>query len=569
MVDVIHLHDPDEAATGPQRLNLFAGRYLGEREFDLRQAYADARLEGLLTNRQPGIVQGLEVRLDSDGSALRIQPGTGIAADGQALRLFFPLDTTWQDVVTTHKARLKLAANLRLNGYYFLTLRRTVYLEEDTSGQQPCTRTELNPLRDSTVETAAYVDLQAITGLPDMSGTDQARAANRICVFHLDHSPFVAGDAALPLALVRVANNKLVWLDMLAGRYEAQPQAAYRTLLAHYQDVVARLTADQASGARKQLGPNAALKAHLGVDYLPSAGPLPDYLVTDIAGKPKPKAKQREDWVAPHLRFKPNDLQLELVPIPLSDVLPTLRREMARPPVDLIHALEDRIRIMAAIPDQDFRPDLLDLPDVDSALQAQLSERGQNANDDYLYWRYFYDLLYQDLENHVDAAQLRAVGLQLDDAGQPVVEPPPRTPAAFYHDMIAERRHRLPKGAKQLPPPFAWGVPAGVPLKFDKPADPDYAAFDGTALYVLEDELSRKIQSLEEELDANDHLLGVFDTFLSLQRQQVDTISVSLSNLAGGIPGDGSGQKFIRWTPFTNLEHILPADPTPQDGGGK
>jgi len=535
MDKVIHLHAADEAASGPERLNLFAGRHLGEREFDLRQAYADQRLAGLLADRQPGVVDGLEVRHEPSSDAIRVHPGTSIGADGQAIRLFFPLDTEWPDIVTTHKAGNDLKPGIPLHGYFFLTLRRVVYLEEDTTRQDACTRDELDPLRDRTVETAAYLDLQRVDTIIPAGVTTQARAANLICVDYLHRSPFHGDDHALPLALLRVNKDKLVWLDPVAGRYEAHPDAAYRTLLAHYQRVLSTTT----SSSTAKLRPMADT---LDVDYLPSAGPLPDELVTAIAGAPKPGAKKRQDWLAPKLGFKPDDLQVELVPTPLSDILPTLRREMNRGPLDLVHGLGERLRIMAAIPDATFRPDLLDLPDIDHELITELQQRGDSAYQAYLSWQYLYDNLY--------------LGLSEDDLaalGAPPAYPVPLTPKALIKALGDDRRARLqPK--EQLPPPYYWEQPE-LADGFPEPGEDQ--VFSDESLYARDARLQEQIDWLDKELDANDRLLGEFDSFLALQRQQVDSVTVSFANLAGGVPGDGSGLKLAKWTPHTRFSVAL------------
>lgn len=534
MDKVIHLHEVDAALGDNERLNLFAGRHLGEREFDIRQAYADQRLADLLAERRPGIVSGLEVSHDPDTDAIRVQPGTAVAPDGEAIRLFFPLDTDWQDVVTTYQSGRTLRPAMLLEGYFFLTLNRVVYLEEDSGRQEACTRDELDPLRDRTVETAAFVSLQPVlTRLPP-GKVSQPRAANRICVDHLQRSPFRDDSSAVPLALLYASKRKLVWLDPVAGRYEAHPDAAHRTLLAHYQQVAASIAA---AAVKKQ-----TLGNTLGVDYLPSAGPLPAHLVSELAGGPTPGAKQREDWLPPKLGFLPEDLQMELVPVALSDVLPTLRREMTRGPLDLVHGLGERLRVMAAIPDSDFRADLLDLPDIDQALIDELQQRGDSAYQAYLSWRYLHDTLYQGLSES-----------ELADRGAPGLDPPPLAPKKLIAALVKDRQDRL-KPKEKLPPPYYWEQPE-LAANFPKPSGDE--VFDGESLYAQEIALQAQIDWLDRELDANDKLLGEFDSFLSLQRQQVDSVTVSFANLAGGVPGDGSGLKLARWTPHTRFSVAL------------
>ncbi len=77
-----------------ERLNLFAGRHMGEEEFDRQQAYADRRMLPLVAGFYPGIVHGLEVRasnLSNIGDGFTVSPGLAVAGNGQTLGLYYPL----------------------------------------------------------------------------------------------------------------------------------------------------------------------------------------------------------------------------------------------------------------------------------------------------------------------------------------------------------------------------------------------------------------------------------------------------------------------------------------------
>ncbi|HCB39031.1 MAG TPA: hypothetical protein DEP79_05045, partial [Gammaproteobacteria bacterium] len=54
VMSLIVLHRPIASDPKLQRVHLFAGRHLGEEEFDRQQEYADARLSPLLKTRPAG-----------------------------------------------------------------------------------------------------------------------------------------------------------------------------------------------------------------------------------------------------------------------------------------------------------------------------------------------------------------------------------------------------------------------------------------------------------------------------------------------------------------------------------
>ena len=104
MARKIQLTDPREAAEDLERLNYFAGRHLGEDEFEVEQRWREARLAPLLVGDEVGIVEGLRVRcpLDDHGTPINpeiiIEPGLAIAGDGGALVLSDELRPAWTDI---------------------------------------------------------------------------------------------------------------------------------------------------------------------------------------------------------------------------------------------------------------------------------------------------------------------------------------------------------------------------------------------------------------------------------------------------------------------------------------
>lgn len=531
------------AADMPRRLDVFAGRHLGEREFDLLQAYADARLAPLLTGAAPGIVAGLEASLDVADPRLtiRVRPGHGIGADGRPVRLHYPLEQTWPQLL--EHAERELDGKLR-DGLYFLELTRAVELADADPDGDPCRRTEPDPLRDRRIETVARLGLRFVTAGKRFMIASQTRAANRLCVRFLSESPFDAVAGGVPLALVKVVKREPVWFDAVAGRFPALPDGPYRTFLAHTQAVL-EAYAQRLAAEGRQPDETKTLAEQLDLDHLPAAGPLPAALLRNPGGDPGGKPGEQ-----PALAFAPRDLQVELMPVPASTVAGMVGRELPRGTVDLASGRGDRVRLTLAVADPDYRPNLMDLPQPDLKLEQELAERSQAAIDAWQAWKAQWLVLFHGLTE----AQARTVQ----------VPPLPANEGAFLAGltaragvdaMVEQRRHALKPG-EDLPHPYSdWQTKPRL-------APQTVTPLEGTevGLHRQRLDLVARIDDLEGELQENYRLLNELTDYLGLQRQQLDAITVSFSSLAGGVPGDGSGLNLMRWARYAEFQ------PKPQKG---
>ncbi|NMG27655.1 hypothetical protein [Aromatoleum evansii] len=542
----IRLHDPEKRADDPRRLNLFPGRALGEREFERLQAYVDDRIAPLLASLEPGIVEGLPCAFLGSGAdtRVRVQPGLAVGAAGQLIRLFYPLDQAWTDLAA--QAERDQDAPLR-DGLFLVTLRSAVEPIDDPTDQEPCTRTEPDPLRERRIETVCLLGLQRIAGSPRLMAMPQRQAANRIGARLLRESPFREDSGAVPLGLVKVVGKLPVWFDPLAGRLLAEPDAAAHTLLAH---TVAALESWQREH-RDPLPnvPTQTLSELLGLDYLPAAGPLPAALLRNPAGK------------TPTLAFLPADLQVELAPVPANTIEGVVADELARGTVDLIHGLGERIRLLLAIPDLDYRRDLFDLPQRDTRLEDELFRRAEAATRAYQMWKKQWFALFHGLS----AQQLQAL------RAPALITTPPPDPDQYRTRLVVNRARTLPVIAaplllthalvthvdavanrSELPEPYASHVAEPHPAPEDYEQIPDEQPA-GNGLLREREDLRADIRHLEAALDKSFRLLEEVNDFLGLQRQQLDALTVSFSALAGGVPGDGLGAKLVRWTTKANF----------------
>jgi hypothetical protein len=282
------------------------------------------------------------------------------------------------------------------------------------------------------------------------------------------------------------------------------------------------------------------LSARLGLDYLPASGPFPRGLVLDLGGE------------RPSLDFAPLDLQVELMPVPAKVVPATVARELPRGVVDLVHRQHDRIRLLAAVDDPDYRPDLMNLPRIDADLEADLYWEGKDAFAAYAAWKTQWQVLFNGLD---------ADGLVRAQAPDMVAEPP--LGDAVLSDLVQARRDALPDPEAELPQPYRNHdeEPNDPPAGY---VAPSFAGSETDGLYRRRDDLKQQIADLEDELEDNFALIGALGDYLVLQRQQLDALTVSFSVLAGGTPGDGSGLNLMRWSGSVRFE----ADGTPSTSGG-
>lgn len=520
----IRISPPAAGPEEPRRLNAYPGRYLSEREFELLQAYVDDRIAPLLATLPPGIVQGMALRPEGAGTqtVLHIQPGIAVSSAGSLVRLFYPLHQAWTELVTLvereHDRPLR-------DGYYFLTLRATVEAVDDTAPQDAGTRLEADPTRERRLETVILPGLQFISANPRLLAMPQDQAGNRLCVRFLQTSAHALCAGATPIAVIKVRDRLPQWVDSVAGRYLATDDAPYRTLLAHSSGVMERWLSGHEQG-----NPHETLASLFGIDYLPAAGALPPNLLRDAAGK------------EPQLDFAPADLQVEMAPVPASTVAAVVERELSRGSVDLVHGLGERIRLLLAIPDLDYRPDLLDLPQRDTQLEDQLFQREMAAVDAWSAWYQQWQRLYRGL----DAPQSTLYQVP------PLRERPGRT-EDWRTALCQRRRAAMDDATAPLPEPYASHLrephvyppyAAWLQVPGGGRGDPPLPA---EQLFVQRDALVDDMDALERDLDEGYRLLNEMNDYLNLQRQQLDNLTLSFSALAGGVVGDGSGSSMMRW----------------------
>ncbi len=555
---LIALHRPVAGHPRLQRVNMFPGRALGETDFDREQDHADARLAPLLRAARPGVVTGLAVRSDAAGEGVTVSPGLAVSAEGVAIGLYAPLRADWSGLIDDYLAR---TGSDDVRGIHYLTLHRATR-GVDVPGVDPCRRTEFDPTRDSRLVVIGRLGLSRLALDPALVDTWPAeRIANHVVADRVDGGFLQALGAAVPLALVAIGGEAAApavrWISPEAGRYEAVPEAGYRALLdqvsAAMRGVMQRASAELAGGVAGGTVDAFAdfLAENLRLDFMPATGQLPLSWLRDPAS------------ASPSLLWWPAHVAVDMVPVPEEAVVELLERHLARRVIDLRQPSGERIRLLLAVGEADYRPDLLDIPPTDAALEQDIYRMFMQAWSAWADWRRQFDLLYHlDEAAALDPAAIRALGL-------PDPEPPPPLPEAVFQRQITEVGESL-RGEEgdALPHPYhrdpsamptdyrSWRVTVegmAVPPPVPEPTE------DGLVVrYAIG---LRELEALDNRIRATRARLEKTRDVLLLQRQQLDSQTVALAALAGGVAGDGSGLKVARWLPFARMDSELPSPP--------
>ncbi len=568
-MSLIVLHRPIASDPKLQRVHLFAGRHLGEEEFDRQQEYADARLSPLLKTRPAGVVYGL--RLASSGSGLAeaatfvVNPGLAVTPEGYTLHLQSPLKAQWQRVIEDY---LQRTATADATGVYYLTLQQSQNTI-DAPRVEPCQRAEFDPTRDSRLATVTSVRLQRLAIAPAVvTATPADQLQNWIAADRVDAEFLDNFNQAIPLALLAITSSgddhTINWVSEAAGRYDAVARSGYRVLL------------NQTAAALRQVMQNHSLPANAGtpladfldnnlnLDFLPAAGELPLAWLKNA------------DSPNPDFMWLPQHLSVDMVPVPEDSVLDLIHRHLPRRVIDLRQPAGDKVRLLLALRRQDYRADLLDIPPTDTQLESDLYRFYMRAYNAWHRWRQQFDKLYyvepSDEDPLTGPGDLPAVERRVLDPTQfkqldlPKPTLPPLTPNTLFQNVI--QRALTEFGSSAPPYPYNRGIPAqpdfysrwlvtedGVttPPPVPTPEQDGLVIQYAVALVELE-AIENQIRAIRTRLEKTRDLL-------LLKRQQLDSQTVALSALAGGVAGDGNGLQVARWLPYASLNtNLLPEE---------
>ena len=367
---MIILDNPVASSHRLERIHMFPGRHLGEEEFDRIQDYTDARLAPVLVGTQPGILEGLEINLGHKGvsdAGFTLNPGIALAGNGQVLGLYAPLPMEWKDLIDDY---LQASGANSAAGVYYLMLRRAER-EIDTDTVAPCQRAEFDPTRDSRLQVVGTLFLHRLAVNPNAVDPDHADyqprdivenwiAADRV------EAAFMNGlENMVPLALMAIRPDQaqghaVHWLSQESGRYESAPQSGYRVLLNQVSAAMRRVMQRAAREVNEITPLSQFLEANLRLNFLPAAGQLPLEWLQNPAD------------TSPDLLWVPRHLGVDMVAVPEESVTELIYRHIGRRVIDLRHQTKDKIRLLLAINEPDYRPDLLDIPQTDATLEHDI-----------------------------------------------------------------------------------------------------------------------------------------------------------------------------------------------------
>ena len=562
------------ADNNTQRLNYIPGRTLSEQEFDLMQVYVDERCEDLLVGRTPGIVQGLDLVLPQadenttavealNEKAIQINAGVAVSFSGKAITNRLPIRFYWQDLKDQYLAEKTLLDKVK-NGVYFLTLRRKQIIMEEAVKQDPNTRTELNPLRDTRIETLAQVNLQEVKLLTSVLQKSRQSIAVTVLQKMIETQLFAENPDEVKLALVKITNEKIEWIDNLAGRFLARDNSVYFTLVDYWHAILNSRNPFRLDERQAVLLPTTRLADLFDVNCLPAAGKFPSSLLIDLAGKPVMDGDEDTGkWARPNLAFSPSGLQIEMLPIPENAVQGILQNEISRGVIDLKPGTQDRLRILVAVKQDDYYPKLMDLPEIDLKLiKDYLVPKQKEAATAFEIWEKAFIELYGGLTRHIR--------LSTDETKKVTIE---KFSSIYLVDISSKILSGVSDENKKLLgiPKSSVSKPALVHAALNSIADEKKFRPFSLVKKIIQDEnipngrdaanltdssglidqrfdLIDDIDALEDLILKTNELIDELRDYLSLQRQQLDSMTVGFSSIAGGIPGDGTGLKLMRWS---------------------
>ncbi len=519
-----------------ERLNLFAGRSMGEVEFDTLQANLDYRLAQLGNASRPGILRGLDILSPQEPEIpyITVGSGLGINARGMMIGLNHMIKAEWEALLQ----QSNLTAG---SGVFYLVLERSEQpLHSGADERQPCQRLDPDPLRDMQKVVMGQLRLRKTAIEPaQISSLDGDTIANILCEKHL-HNP---GDDllknTLPLALIALTYNgeshKVRWIRAEAGRYLAVEHSGAKTLARHYHQSVRRILGALRTTPAELFGEQ--FEQLFRLRYLPAFGALPLALLRQPAALP-----------APTLRGLPAGMNLDMIPVPQSTLAGIEAREIGRGVIDLQQPGQS-LRLLLAVRDEEYRPNLLDRPESDRQIEDDVYLYHQRAHIAWMAWRQQFDALYHwlsdDTLTEAQQAQLRP----------PAPTLPPQAARQYFQGLIEGKmeEHNV-EDPDKLPLPYRQGVPA-APAPYTgwlagsgEPPTPPTPQENGLAVqYILNGD---EIESTRQRIDENRAKLDKVRDLLVRQRQLLDANTVSMATLAGGVSTDGSGLQIARWWPY-------------------
>ncbi len=311
-----------------ERPRYFDGRFLAARDLIRDQQYFLAREADLGQASGGGVTVGLRVALGQAADELVVSRGYGVTPAGELTLLPQDLTVRLADIPLAEQLSARFALSRRpqpplrnRTGLFVLAL-RPVEFTANPVGAYPTSITGQRTVEDGDVIEATAVVLVPWT---DDNATDalDARRGRAARAIFVENRPSGVSANVLPLAMVALQNNVVVWLDVAMARRELGADFADRPglgvggralrlayLLQYYGHLEDELRHNGGRG----------FPAVPRFSALPPAGPMPPGMIST------------RDFTQ---NFFPAEIDAELAPIP-EDELPAMVDEaLGLPAVDL------------------------------------------------------------------------------------------------------------------------------------------------------------------------------------------------------------------------------------------
>lgn len=320
-----------------ERTRWSEGMFVTSQHFNRDQSYLITRAGDLGQAIGPGVIEGLEVVAPvDDPTAVIVSPGIGIAGGGDSVVVHQSVRIPLGDIAlqkslsqaTRIEETLQLTAESR-SGLFALCA-TPVEFSSNPVGSYATTPGGKRKLEDSVTNEATLFTLvpYSLGGTTTSAEARRAMAARRI--FIDGHGPDIP-PTSLPLAMMEVEGNVLVWLDIHLMRRRAGASRADAfglgfvntpARLAHYRQY------DELITEMVSASPGLAFAASDRFEVLPPMGRMPASCVTPRAPAPGLDPVLSHNWL-------PAEMPVELVALPEDEIDQLLEESLTLPPIDL------------------------------------------------------------------------------------------------------------------------------------------------------------------------------------------------------------------------------------------
>ncbi|MEM6846492.1 MAG: hypothetical protein AAF580_00250 [Pseudomonadota bacterium] len=336
------------------------GMFVTAEDFNRDQAYTVSRLSDLGQAIGKGVVEGLEVALvPGEPDAVTVSPGLGVGGGGESIVVHKAVRVPLGDValqratqtLTGLERGLRLQAESR-SGLFVLCATPVEFTSNPTGSYATGTQGDRR-LTDSLVNEATLFSLVPFSagGSEATAQTRRALAARRL---FSENGALRLPPATLPLAMMELDGNTVVWLDMHLVRREAGAGRSDAFGLGVVDTPTALAHLRQYDGAIDALitdSPGRAFAAADHFDVLPPMGRMPAACVAPRAPAPG------QSPVLSH-NFLPAEMPVELVALPEDEIRQLLDESLTLPPIDLTQPAErlaqTPVSIIIPVPREDW-----------------------------------------------------------------------------------------------------------------------------------------------------------------------------------------------------------------------